>query len=106
MGLCRTFKIRDRTRRRTNRTVDKGGKIIPDERYADIATKLALCQAQEKPCMLVWIESGYDDDGDQCDAISWRTATHSVYETHGMVSRCLIELSPVPSYNIDKTEEK
>ena len=73
--------------------------MIEDERYIDIANKIALCQAQNKACVLIYVESGYDDDGDQCDTMSWRTATHSVYETYGMAERFRQSLAPIPIYD-------
>lgn len=75
--------------------------MIQDESYMNITTKVQECQALGMPCVLLYNETGIDNDGDNCDRVSWVNASNSAYEMIGMCMRTLDCQRAKPIYNVE-----
>jgi hypothetical protein len=53
------------------------------------------------PCVLLYNETGIDNDGDNCDRVSWVNASNSAYEMIGMCMRTLDCQRAKPIYNVE-----
>ena len=71
--------------------------MISEDDYSRLATQLNLAMLQGKACMLLVI-----DNSEEQDTLEWFSATNSVYENLGMVSRCAESMNAKPVYIYDK----
>lgn len=58
--------------------------MIKDEHYAKIAEMVAECQATGRACLLVTVEDTFTEEA-EISRLQLYTATHSGWETKGMV---------------------
>lgn len=71
--------------------------IIPTSKYEAIIREVQNAQAFDRPCILLFVESCVDDDGDTVDRLKWQSSCNSSYEMLGMTDRAaeLMNAKPV-----------
>lgn len=68
--------------------------MIKEEHYAGVARMLAECQAAGRPCLLVTTVDSFDEEGSDISKLQLVSATHSAWETMGMVSTLSADYGP------------
>ena len=72
--------------------------MIDEISYIKISEKLQELQATNRPCILLFVDSGFDDNMEINNTLSWVSAVNSFYESFGMVSRAKTCMDAIPMY--------